>query len=280
MRTRREKLIAICRDPLDCDRVREWLAESAVVAVVADCLSLAEAVGAIQRHSPDLLLIDLRLTPPAAVRRLAYSSARSMIIFLNPSGEARHVDGLQRTATVTLADPKLFRRQIELTAELLPEARPLVSISRLLELLTNRNFRRKRQAQDCAAEELAILDPAQVTWLEGDGSQTTLHGGVTRLLRLPVTTILENFRRRGVSFAMVSDSIAINLARAQAVYVEKRGARTVILDTGVTMGIAPDRVRSIIRQLGRRQADERGRTPSALAPGAAHRTHPQRANDA
>src|SRR4051794_17898868 len=102
MRRQTEKVVAICRDPLDCDRIREWLAASTVVEVVADCLSIAEAVGAIQRHSPDLLMIDLRLVSAAAVRRLAYSSARAMIVFLNTTGEPCHFDGLHRTATVMM----------------------------------------------------------------------------------------------------------------------------------------------------------------------------------
>jgi DNA-binding LytR/AlgR family response regulator len=283
MRRRTEKLVAICRDPLDCERTRECLASSAVVDVVADCLSIAEAVGAIQRHSPDVLVLDLRLMSPAAVRRLAYSSARPMIVFLNSSGDPCHMDGLHRTATVTLADGRLFRRQVELTAELLPDRRPLVSTPRLLELLTNRTFRRNRQMRGSLNEALALLDVGEVAWLEGDDTRTALHGGETRIISLSIETVVDDFCKRGASFAMLSSSIAVNLARVQAVHAEKRGARTVVLDGGVTIGVAPDRVRSVIRQLsrrpdGKRRAPQVSR-PAALAPRAVEGRHEHRAAD-
>lgn len=247
---RREKarLVVICRDPLDCDRIREWLSASATVEVVADALSIPEAVGAIGRHSPDLLLIDLRSVTAGTVRRLAYSSARPMIIFLNSSGDPCDWDGVQRAATVTLQDRKLFCRQIELTAELRLAARPPVSDARLLELLTNRSFRRKPRVSGLLNN---VLDPGQILWLEGNDSGTTVYGNQVRVVQRPMAMILDDFRRLGAKFALVSATIAINLDRTEAMHVERGGDGTVMLADGFRLGVDRERLRSILRKLRR-----------------------------
>lgn len=257
-RRNQARLIAVCRDPLDSDRIREWLATSSKVEVVADALSVPEAVGAIERHSPDLLLIDLRLISKATVRRLAYSSARAMIIFLNSSGEPCDWDGVNRAVMVALHDQRLLCRQIELTAELRLAAGVLVTDARLLELLTNRSFRRKPRV---AAGSNAFLDPEQISWLEGNNSSTMVYGNQLRVVQLPMAAILDDFRRRRAKFALVSETIAINLARVDAAHVERGGTGTVVLDDGFRIGIDRERLHAIFRRLQRRRP----------APGAAPR---------
>lgn len=249
-RRQKAKLVVICRDPLDCDRIREWLALSGTVEVVADALSVPEAVGAIGRHSPDLLLIDLRLMSQATVRRLAYSSARPLIIFLNSSAEPCAWDGTNRAVTVTLQDQRLFRRQIELTAELRLVAGTLVTNARLLELLTNRSFRRKPRVESASN---SVLDPEQISWLEGNSSTTMVYGNQLRVVHLSLAAILDDFRRRRAKFALVSDTIAVNLNRVEAAHVDRGGSGTVVLDGGLRIGIDRARLHAIFRRLQRRR---------------------------
>src|SRR5579884_2173084 len=222
------KLLIIGRDPHDCDRVREWLAESASVAVAADCLSIAEAVVPIQRHEPDLLMIDVRLLAPAAIRRLSYSSALPMLLFLNPAAEECRADGCERVPNVTFADRRLFCRQVELAAGLLPPVRP-VSIPRLLFLLTNRAIRYRRSTHRPVEHDLRSINPQQVAWMAASPRRTMLHGGETPAIALPLADVVRDFKRRGAHFALVSEGVAVNLERVVGVRVTSRGNRAVVL---------------------------------------------------
>jgi DNA-binding LytR/AlgR family response regulator len=148
--------------------------------------------------------------------------------------------------TVQPHDRRLFRRQIELTAELRRATRPPVSEARLLELLTNQFFRRKSRV---ASLLTGIVDADEVAWLEGNGSGVTVYGNQLRMIYQPMAAILDDFRRRGAKFALVSDTVAINLARVEAVNVEREGGGTVMLDDGFRIGVDRERLRLLLRKL-------------------------------
>jgi DNA-binding LytR/AlgR family response regulator len=242
----------ICRDPLDVERVRDWLSASSVVEVVADCLSLAESIPVIQRHAPQLLLVDLRLLRPATVRRLAYSSARDRIIFLKSESEDRLEDGVDRVASTSLSSRALFVRAIEACAHVQRSLTANTSIPRLIDLLTGKAVRSSRSTFFAPGGILAIVDEDNVDWIEAEGECTKLHGHETRIVDVPFASLMKEFRRRRARFVQTSNTDAVNLRRVQELRVEASGSRTVVLSSGMEKAVEPQYVRGLLKALEKR----------------------------
>jgi len=246
----RHAIVVICRDPFDVERIREWLSESATVEVVADCLSLSESVGVIQRRNPDLLLIDVQLLRPVVIRNLAYSSLRPRITFLQPMSVESGPEGCERVANTSLADRKLFRRCIEVTAQDAATA-PRVSTERVLTLLNGREFRRRRPLLFQAGPSIMPIDHDEVDWLEQDGDRTVLHGSEQRVLELPTNEVLRELRRRREVFVSISDYAAVNISKVRQVSIAENGSGTVVLQGDIRKTVEGPHMPALLRTLMR-----------------------------
>jgi two-component system, LytTR family, response regulator len=239
------KIRALVADdqPLARDRLAALLSEEPDIEVVGTAASGPEAVAAVQRLSPDLLLLDVQMPEmdgiavveaigparmPATVFVTAYDEyavrafeLNAVDYLLKPFGRAR----LQQTVA-RVRQRLLGRRAEDLAARLAKVVDELRRPEHESERLIIRTEGR-----------VTFVEIDRIDWIEAEGNYVRIHAGSeTHLMRETLASL--HSRLGDATFFRIHRSRVVNLARVHELTIGAGGDYAVVLTTGATLGLS------------------------------------------
>jgi two-component system, LytTR family, response regulator len=228
------------------------------IEVVAECGNGIEAVGAIERHEPDLVFLDVqmpgldgfgvieRVRPrwmPQVVfvtaidhRATQVFDAHALDFLLKPVEEQRFQTTLERVRQrVSLMQEMDYRRRV---LELLEEAgRREPSWDRIAVPQNNR---------------IIFIKPEEIDWIEAEGNYVRLHAGrQTFLVRATMQVAEQRFAARG--FVRISRCALVNFGKVREWQPLFHGDSVIVLQEGLKLTATRayrDRLDAVFSRLG------------------------------
>lgn len=231
-------------EPLSRERLRMLLSPHTDWTIVAECEDGGEAIDAIARDAPDLVLLDIRMPeltgievaqlleegreagrrPPAIVFVTAYDQhaleafdVRALDYLLKPVDQERLDRTLSRVAEQLAGEPQPASPRLnEFLRGLNPSARP----SRFL-------------VRD-ARGGLYFIRAEEIDWVEASGNYVTLHAGdQTHLVRDTMSDFIDKLDPS--SFVRVHRSAIVHLDRILRIDPAERGEYRITLRDGTQL---------------------------------------------
>jgi len=212
-------------EPLARDCVRLALAGEPGVEVVAECGDGLEAVAAIGRVRPDLVLLDVQMPglDGFGVVEQVGPDAMPPVVFVT-AYDAHAVRAFALHALDYVLKPftdDRFRDALRHARHQLALAREGELAARLAALLGERRAAASGSGSPWAerllvrrGDRLAFVDVAEVDWLEAAGNYVRVHAGAHQdLVRMTLAGLLE--RLDPAVFARIHRSAAVNLRRVR-----------------------------------------------------------------
>jgi two-component system LytT family response regulator len=220
------------------ERLRELLAEEPDVEVVAECGRGADAVAAIRREAPDLVLLDTDLPGLDGFGLVAQLGGRPPVVLL--AEVERHAARAFEAGALDYVVKPLRRQRLQ--AALL-RARGDLERRRAQELcLRYRALLDRLPADRPARERLALrsqrrillLDLDEVDWIDASGNYVRLH--TPRCAHRLRTTMADlEARLDGRRFLRIHRSAIVNLDRVEELVQNSHGDYHVVLAGGTTL---------------------------------------------
>ena len=230
------RVLIVDDEPLARERLRRLLGGEPDVEIVEEAGDGPAAVAAVERHTPDLLLLDVQmpgmdgfevlraLDPkrlPAVVFVTAYDQhavrafeARALDYLLKPTSRDRLREALARA-----------RERLGSSSQALPQA--------LLDLLADREAAapRLRRIAVRTGERVIFVPTDALDWIEAAGNYVILHTGKeTHILRETLSAL--EAQLPGDAFLRVSRSAIVHLRRVKELQSVAAGEHVAILADG------------------------------------------------
>lgn len=236
----RLKVIIVDDEPLAREKIREMLKRDAEIEIVAECSSGNKAVAAVQKHSPDLLYLDiqmpeldgfgvLKLLPtqnmPYVIFVTAYDQyavkafeVYALDYLLKPFDRERFQKALDRAKSQIRRD-----RSSSLSQGILSLLEELKGGSRHLERLVIKHSGR-----------VQLLKTQDIDWIEADGNYVRVHAGKdAHLLRETIGGLETQLHPR--KFMRIHRSTIVNLDRIRELQPWFHGEYRIILRDGTEL---------------------------------------------
>lgn len=218
-------------------RMRRILSYEAEIEVLEECTDGREALAAVERHQPDLLLLDIGLQGMSGFDVLQALGKRRLplIVFVTAfdeyairAFEAAAVDYLLKPSS-----PERIRRMLERVREQIALLRGLPADERVASSPGRRFSVRSGQ-------RTTFITPEQIDWIEASSNYVILHvGKENHFLREGMTRL--GMELSNTDFLRVSRSAIVRIDRVKAVHTSARGRHSVVLTNGqcvpITRGI-------------------------------------------
>ncbi|MGE0554266.1 MAG: LytR/AlgR family response regulator transcription factor [Gemmatimonadales bacterium] len=235
------RAVIVDDEPLARQGLRELLEPEPDIRVVAECGDGEDAVRAVERERPDLLLLDIqmpgldgfgvlaRLAPPRPV--VVFVTAHDA--FALQAFEAHAIDYLLKPV-----EPDRFRRALERArAQLGHEQRALVA-ARLDELLATLPKRPRYPSRLTVRDgpRVSFVPVDEIDWIEAAGNYARLHVGAARhLLRETMSGLEETLDPE--RFVRIHRSTIVNVARIREIQPWFKGDHLVVLEDGTKLSL-------------------------------------------
>jgi len=207
------RVLIVDDEPLARRRLVRLLANEPDVSVVGECGDGASAVRALERLSPDLLLLDVRLPgmDGLALLQAARPARRPAVVFVT-AYDRYAVQAFEHEAVDYLVKPvdgERLRGAVD-------RVRRRLRLGRLPVMSRGRGV---------------FLQVAEIEWIEAAGNAVHLHvAGAVHRLRVPLSRLLQ--RLDPARFRQVSRSAVVNLDRVREVQPLSHGDAVVVLQSG------------------------------------------------
>jgi two-component system LytT family response regulator len=234
------KVIIVDDEPLARERLRRFLSSEPDVEIVAECADGSSAAEAVNRHAPDLLLLDVQMPGIDGFETLRALNAERLPAVVFVTGfdqhavrafDARALDYLLKpTARARLAE-SLVRVRERLAAKDVSTRFPQALLDLLAEREGSRRPSRVRRLAARTGERVVFVSTEDVDWVEAAGNYVILHvGNATHILRDTMGSLEEQLS--GGPFMRVSRSAILNLQRVKELQSVAPGEHTAILLNG------------------------------------------------
>jgi two-component system, LytTR family, response regulator len=239
------RVLVVDDEPLARARMRTLLARHAGVAPVAECKSGAEAIDAVRRLCPDLLLLDLHLPDaqglqvvravgvgvlPALVFVTAYHEHavaafehQALDYLLKPVSDERFLQMLERV-----------RAHLALRREALPQS-PQPFQAPAADGTARAPY--LRQILVRSLQKIEIVDVAQVDWLQSDGDYVRVWTGKVSRLHRATLGELEQQLDPAV-FVRIHRSTIVRTSRIRELEPYFHGEYVVVLHDGTRLKLS------------------------------------------
>jgi two-component system LytT family response regulator len=234
----RLRALIVDDEPLARERVRTLLAAEPDVETVGECSDGAEAVAAIERLAPDLVLLDVQMPEVDGFEVLqAIPAGRLPAVIFITAYDRYALKAFEVHALDYLLKP--FDRErfgLALDRARAQFARGGTSepvAQRLLELLEHLRAERQHARRLVVRESgrVFFLDVAEIDWVEAVGNYARLHVGKRSHLLRETMKVLEG-RLDPERFVRVHRSSIVNVERIRLVETTRRGDHGVVLVDG------------------------------------------------
>lgn len=240
------RTIVADKDPMFCERLREGLRQQSRFEVVADCFNGAEVLGAVQRHQPDLLFLDVTIENLASVRKLRSLADPPFIVFI---AEPERLGGIRIRKAQFVERTYEGGRLMENLANLdlgKYDSKAKQSQYRLL-----RRLPRLHNSQRLAIKGsggILVFDVAEIACIESDGNYLYFHtrSGFHRIRGsfVDIADKLEND-----SFFQINSGTVVNLYYVRELRFQPGAAPTVILNNGQSFPTVRRHVQDLTKRI-------------------------------
>jgi len=216
------------------------------VSVVGQCSSGVEAIGAVRRLRPDVVLLDIRMPGTdgfGVVDALEGDKTKPYVIFVTAHDEYA-IDAFRVRALDYLLKPVQATR----LGEALDRARERAASGSVQPPLV----RYVRELMVRSGQRDVIVRTTDIDWIEADTYYARLHASGRSLLLRERMHVLEE-RLDPAQFARVHRSAILNLSRVTEVAHTRRGEHVAVLSTGARIPMSQQRwlqFRELIRARG------------------------------
>ena len=256
-------------EPTAREAIRTLLADVPEVDLVAEAENGIEAVRAIRKEQPDLLLLDVQMpdqdgfgvlqelgdeVPPVVVFVTAHDEhalrafeVHAVDYLLKPFGRARFRLALDRALAALAAQNAMgLRRTYE--ALIQGQRTTVANGGELMDGSAEGSTRPVRLGVRIG-NRIVVVELDTIDWVEADGDHVRLHVGseihlVSRSLR-KLATLLDPER-----FVQIHRSVIVQIDRVRELRREPDGSGVVVLKSGVQLRVARGRWEDVERSLG------------------------------
>ena len=234
------KVLIVDDEALSRERMRRFLANEPGTTVIGECGSGREAVVAIRRHNPDLVLLDIRMPEldGFGVLEALDGSSRPAIIFVTAYDEFA-LQAFEIHAVDYLLKPfdrGRLRTALRRARERLQ--RPQADPTEAAALLASNPHHQNHHPLACiplrSSGRIKLLKTSDIDWISAADNYAELHvGTATHLLRTTITTLAD--RLVGARFVRISRSLLVNRDRITEMRPKSHGDYLVILHDGTSL---------------------------------------------
>lgn len=234
------------------EKVRTLLASEDDIQVVGECANGIEAVTAVRRYKPDLLLLDVEM--PGAngfeVLQRLRSERLPMVVFVTAHDEYA-VQAFEVEAVDYVMKPfdrARFHDAVRRAKRHLEEQNGEWEerIFRLLERVVKGREQKLEHFAIKSRERTFLLSVADIDWIEAQGKYIRLHAGETGyLIRESISDVEERLDAR--KFLRIHRGTIVNLKRIQEMHQGFGGGMFVVLRDGTKLTMSR-RYRARIRE--------------------------------
>ena len=206
-------------------RLRRILSNEAEIEIVEECTDGSEALAAVERHQPDLLLLDIGLQGMSGFDFLQALGKRRLPLIVFVTGfdeyairafEACAVDYLLKPSSPARIRNMLarVREHLALLRGLPPEEEVTSGCGRRFSVRSG--------------QRTTFITPEQIDWIEASGNYVILHvGKENHFLREAMTRLGKELSNS--EFLRVSRSAIVRIDRVKAVHTSAGGHHSVVL---------------------------------------------------
>ena len=229
-------------EPLARERVRSLLAKEADVEIVGECANGCEAIEAIERHTPDLVFLDVQMPELDGFGVLENVQAEQLpfIIFVTAYDEyaVRAFDVHALDYVLKPFDKERFREALERARrEIARAAGNGGALDRkLLALLAELQDRKRRLERIVirSGGRVSFLRTDEVDWIEAAGNYVELHVGKDSHLLRETMNKLES-RLDTKRFLRIHRRLIVNVERIKQLEGVTHGEYLVVLKDGTRL---------------------------------------------
>jgi two-component system LytT family response regulator len=256
------RTILVDDEPLARERLRKLLASEPDVELIAECGDGREAVATIQRESPDLVFLDVRMpeldgfgvvaalegtVPPALVFVTAYDK------FALQAFEVHALDYLLKPF-----DRERFQKTLTRVRSQLAKRRSHDLDSRLHSLLGDLQSAKTDSGEPKYPDRLAVktggrvllLKTDDIDWIEAADNYVSLHIGTETHLHRETMSALET-KLPPARFMRISRSIIVNADRIKELQPLFHGDHVIILRNGTKLTLSRNYREKLNQLLGK-----------------------------
>jgi two-component system LytT family response regulator len=246
------RLLIVDDEPLVRESIRNGLASVAHVKVVAECESMSQAIDAITRQQPDLVLLDVRMQDGTGIDVIRRIGAKRMpaVIFIT-AYEEHAVKAFELNAVDYLLKPfdeDRLHGSIERARERIAGQVHGSLALRLASLLQTREEKWIERLAAKNGERIDMIPVEHIDWIESAANFVELHcGSKTYLVRETVSHLADRLDPK--RFVRVHRRFIVNLSRLVAIHRMLGGTYAVELRTGARLSTGrqyADAIQSLI----------------------------------
>jgi two-component system LytT family response regulator len=214
--TRRLRVIAVDDEPLARQRIRKLLGADKRFELVAECSDGRQAIAAIERFQPDLVLLDIQLPELDGFEVIdALAAPRApLVIFLSAYDEfalrAFEVNAIDYV--LKPLDPKRFRAALSRAYSLLAAATEGEIARRLLEAVHDARGAAPQRIIVKVGSRDVFLSVDEIDWIEASENYIRIHVGAEAML---VRQTLAGFHEKldARRFIRIHRAVVVNVDR-------------------------------------------------------------------
>jgi len=245
------KVVVVDDEPLARELLIILLAEYPNVEVVAQCKNGSEAVGAVQRLKPDVMLLDIQMPGLNGFDVIKALGAHDLphIVFVTAFDEFA-IDAFDANAIDYVLKPISDERLKQALHRVVQHidsgagVKPLqqAAISAVVERVREKQTKQKEQVDPATlppvevrklsikdGDTVTIVDENDIDWIDAAGDYMCVHvKGVTHIMRSTLHELLA--RLQGEQFKRVHRSTIVNISRILRVQKHTKGEYFLFLD--------------------------------------------------
>ena len=222
------------------DRTRELLEGEPDVEIVGECASGEDAVDAIEREAPDLVLLDVQMPGMDGFGVLERVPADRLpaVVFVTAHDEhALRAFGVHAVDYLLKPfDGTRLQESLERVREQLRSASPGHLQRRLLSLLTDLKARARPSNRVVIRSNgrVSFLKAEEIDWIEAEGNYLRIHAGKQSPLLRDTMSQIET-RLDPSRFVRIHKSTIVNADRIKEIQPLFNGAHSVLLHDGTRL---------------------------------------------
>lgn len=233
-------VIAVDDEPLALERVRGLLEPESEIEILAECANGPEALAAIARRRPDLLILDVHMPEMDGFQLLAQLRPPLPLVIFVTAFDQHAVQAFEAQAFDYLLKPfkpARFRAALVRAREQLARQQPDEISRRLLALLETRPPAPAEHLTRITVRDrsrVRFVKTADIDWIEASGNYVVLHAGKeNHVVRETLATFEQQLSPR--EFVRISRSAIVNLERVQHIEPAFNNEHVVALADGTRL---------------------------------------------
>ncbi len=235
------RVVIVDDEPLAREGIRSFLASDPGIRIIGECRDGVDAISFLERHTADLLFLDIQMPEINGFQVLEAITPPPMIIFVTAydryAAEAFTVHAFDYL--LKPIDQERFAEALGRAKAAFDRDRRLPATAKLANLLSvmRSHQGRPERLMVRASGRLHFLDIATIDWIEAAGDYAYLHAGGKKFLHRETMRTLEARLRDG-SFCRIHRSTIVNTRNVKELRPLAHGEAIIHLRDGTRLGVS------------------------------------------